>query len=269
MSGDSPVRILIIRLSALGDIVMASGLVPALRARWPDAHIAWLAEPAGAVLLEANPRIDEVIRWDRAAWKGLARRGRWLALTRAVSGLRRRLRGGRYDVVLDTQGLLKSALPARLSGAPRRIGLASREGGHRLMTEVIERPWDGRLLGSEYRRLAAHLGCTDTPYSPDLALTDEDRATARRALSDAGTTRGYAALCPFTTRPQKHWFEDRWIALGRALAEQSRSRHALVLEFLRTLGVPEESARLDAEGIEHHVSNDTLEAMRRFLDRRP
>jgi len=56
---------------------------------------------------------------------------------------------------------------------------------------------------------------------------------------------------------------------GRALAEQSRSRHALVLEFLRTLGVPEESARLDAEGIEHHVSNDTLEAMRRFLDRRP
>jgi len=56
---------------------------------------------------------------------------------------------------------------------------------------------------------------------------------------------------------------------GRAVAEQSRSRHALVLEFLRTLGVPDESARLDAEGIEHHVSNDTLEAMRRFLDRRP
>jgi len=56
---------------------------------------------------------------------------------------------------------------------------------------------------------------------------------------------------------------------GRALAEQSRSRHALVLEFLRTLGVPEESARLDAEGIEHHVGDDTLEAMQRFLDRQP
>ena len=58
-------RILVIRLSALGDIVMASGLIPALRARWPDAHVAWLAEPAGAVLLEANPRLDEVIRLPR------------------------------------------------------------------------------------------------------------------------------------------------------------------------------------------------------------
>jgi DtxR family manganese transport transcriptional regulator len=56
---------------------------------------------------------------------------------------------------------------------------------------------------------------------------------------------------------------------GRALAERSRSRHALVLDFLRSLGVAEESARLDAEGIEHHVSEETLAAMRRFLDRRP
>jgi len=54
---------------------------------------------------------------------------------------------------------------------------------------------------------------------------------------------------------------------GRTLAERSRARHALVLDFLLFLGVPEKSARLDAEGIEHHVGNDTLEAMRRFLDR--
>lgn len=53
---------------------------------------------------------------------------------------------------------------------------------------------------------------------------------------------------------------------GRALAERSRARHALVLDFLRKLGVPEESARLDAEGIEHHAGRDTLEAMRRFLE---
>ncbi|MDX1610549.1 MAG: manganese-binding transcriptional regulator MntR [Halofilum sp. (in: g-proteobacteria)] len=54
---------------------------------------------------------------------------------------------------------------------------------------------------------------------------------------------------------------------GRALAEQSRRRHALVLEFLLTLGVDDAIARRDAEGIEHHVSEDTLEAMRRFVER--
>lgn len=54
---------------------------------------------------------------------------------------------------------------------------------------------------------------------------------------------------------------------GRTLAEQSRRRHALVLDFLLALGVDDAVARRDAEGIEHHVSEDTLEAMRRFLDK--
>lgn len=54
-------------------------------------------------------------------------------------------------------------------------------------------------------------------------------------------------------------------AAGRALAENSRQRHALVLSFLQALGVSEETARHDAEGIEHHVSRETLEAMRRQL----
>ena len=54
---------------------------------------------------------------------------------------------------------------------------------------------------------------------------------------------------------------------GRRLAERSRERHALVLDFLLALGVDEPSARRDAEGIEHHVSGDTLQAMREFLER--
>lgn len=53
---------------------------------------------------------------------------------------------------------------------------------------------------------------------------------------------------------------------GRALAERSRRRHALVLDFLLALGIPEDVARRDAEGIEHHASEDTLEAMRRFVE---
>jgi DtxR family manganese transport transcriptional regulator len=54
---------------------------------------------------------------------------------------------------------------------------------------------------------------------------------------------------------------------GRRLAESSRERHAIVLDFLVALGVPEKSAEADAEGIEHHVSKHTLEAMRRYLKR--
>ena len=66
-------RILIVRLSAIGDVVMASGLIPALRALHPDAHLAWLVEPAAAPLLAHNPRLDELIIWPRAEWQALWR----------------------------------------------------------------------------------------------------------------------------------------------------------------------------------------------------
>ncbi|MGE0675095.1 MAG: glycosyltransferase family 9 protein, partial [Methylibium sp.] len=64
-------RILIVRLSAFGDLVKASWLIPAQRALHPEARIAWLVEPAAAPLLAHNPRLDEVIVWPRAEWQQL------------------------------------------------------------------------------------------------------------------------------------------------------------------------------------------------------
>ncbi len=80
-------RILVIRLSAIGDVVMASGLIPALRETSPDAFIAWLVEPAAAPLLRHNPRLDEVI---------VLPRGEWLALWRIATSLCC-ARCGRFD----------------------------------------------------------------------------------------------------------------------------------------------------------------------------
>ena len=111
----APRRVLIIRLSALGDVVMASGLIPALRAVAPDAHLAWLVEPAGAPLLRHNPRLDEVIVLPRPEWEALWRARRFVALARSVWRFRRALRERRFELALDAQGLLKSALCAWLS----------------------------------------------------------------------------------------------------------------------------------------------------------
>lgn len=68
-----------------------------------------------------------------------------------------------------------------------------------------------------------------------------------------------------TTRPYRSVFLTE---MGKALAEHSRARHQLVLRFLGAIGVPEQVAEADAEGIEHHVSAQTLDAMRRWLDAR-
>ena len=107
--------ILIIRLSAIGDVVMASPLIRALRARYPQARIVWLAQPEVRDLLSAHPELDEVIVWPRGEWRRLWRERRYLTWWREVRGFVRRLRALRPDLAIDLQGLLKSGLWARSS----------------------------------------------------------------------------------------------------------------------------------------------------------
>ena len=217
-SATAPRRVLIVRLSALGDVVMASGLIPALREVEPGAFIAWLVEPAAAPLLRHNPRLDEVIVLPRDEWRRLWLAGRYLALARAVMQFGSALRARRFDVAIDAQGLLKSALCAWWSGTARRVSLIGREGSRWLMTErVVPRPDPLKPIATEYRALARHLGATGA-YRMDLAVGEAPRAAAAIALAAAGVRGPYAVLCPYTTRPQKHWFDERWAALAQQLA---------------------------------------------------
>lgn len=210
----SPKTILIIRLSAIGDVVMASPLIKALRARHPQARIVWFAQPEVRELLAANPELDEVIVWPRGEWRRLWRDRRYLTWWREVRGLVRRLRALEPDIALDLQGLLKSGLWARLSGARERIGLGSREGSQYLMTRVLPRAGDPARISSEYLYLAEQLGLPTQSFAMDLALAPEDEVFAREFAGAHGLDGGYAVICPFTTRPQKHWFEERWAALA-------------------------------------------------------
>jgi len=218
-------RILIVRLSAIGDVVMASGLIPALRARWPDAHLAWLVEPPVRELLADNPRLDEVIVWPRGEWRQLARERRYGELARRVRAFVRELRARRFDLALDLQGLLKSALWTRLSGAPERLAIGPREGAQWLATRALPRRSDDVRIGSEYRRLARELGAAEGDFRLDLVVGPAAHAAADAALRTALGLAGdapippFVALAPFTTRPQKHWFAERWAALAPQLAQ--------------------------------------------------
>ncbi|RZI85092.1 MAG: glycosyltransferase family 9 protein [Rubrivivax sp.] len=211
-------RILIVRLSALGDVVMASGLVPALRARYPGAELTWLTQAASAPLLRHNPRLDHVLIWPRERWRELRRTRQWRVLWREILGFTGGLRARQFDLVLDAQGLLKSGVWARLSGSKRRIGLMPREGTKLLFHERVEPPAGADVrMGSEYRFLARYLGAPDDSFKPDLAVGECARLKARAALAGAGVTRRYAVICPFTTRPQKHWFDEHWVELIKGL----------------------------------------------------
>ncbi len=220
--------ILIIRLSAIGDIVMASPLAAMMRARYPDARITWLVQSEARELLETNPALDEVIAWPRREWRQLWRTGDWLHLAREVAGFVKRLRACRFGMVIDLQGLLKSAVWARLTGAPERIGLDSREGGARLMTRVIVSPAGDKRIGAEYRHLAEALGLDSGAFRMQLVLAPEDEACATEFIRRRGLEAGYAVICPFTTRPQKHWVEGYWPVLAERLYREFRLRTVML-----------------------------------------
>jgi heptosyltransferase-1 len=222
-------RILIIRSSAIGDVVFASPIAAALKRSYPNAHIAWLVEPGIDALIRSDPHIDERILWPKAEWKALWRDGHRLEFFRRVRAFRKLLRERQFDVVLDLQGLLKSGMLAWLSGAPRRIGLGSREGSRWLMTEVVSRGGDAARVSSEYLYLAQQLQLDVGDFMPQLYLDAKAEARALERLAANGLVPGKYAVCAaFTTRPQKHWFAAAWQALAPMLREQTGLRPVLL-----------------------------------------
>ncbi|MCY3610666.1 MAG: glycosyltransferase family 9 protein [Gemmatimonadetes bacterium] len=215
-------KILIVRLSARGDLVFASPLAGALRRRYPNAHIAWAAEEHTADVIRHNPHLDEVIVWERAAWKRMLRTGRWGALAQAAADLLDRLRDARFDVAIDAQGLLRSGVLAFLTGAPVRIGLGSREGSRALMTRVVRRGGDARRIASEYAHLAEVLGLDTRTFPLEIPRSADEAERAARVVEREGLEAGFVAVCPFTTRFHKHWLEELWSEVIRRLRADMR-----------------------------------------------
>ncbi len=215
-------RILIIRPTAIGDIVMASPMIRTIRDGWPGAHIAWLAEPSVSDLLRHNPLLDEIIYWSKAKCKALAKQGRMLRFTLEMKRAADAMRRGRFDLAIDAQGLFRSRFLAWLSRAPERIGFKSGEPGEWLMTKVIPRGPKNQRMSSEYHYLMERLGLAPGDFRPDLRVGEADERSARLKLEDMGVGAAYAVICPFTTRPWKHWLDQRWAALSDEVEERFR-----------------------------------------------
>ena len=207
-----PRRILIIKPSALGDIVHALPILHLVRQRWPAATIAWLVNPAFAGLLEGNPELDEVIRFDRrqfgSAWRNPIVLWRLLRFLRSL-----RLR--EIDLVIDLQGLLRSGLLGWFTRAQNRIGFASaREGAARFYTEAVETGDAEQHAVERYLKLAEHLGCATDPVQFNLprAPLPADMLPAVREP--------YAVLLPATNWATKRWPIEYFAALVAPLAER-------------------------------------------------
>lgn len=208
-AGWRPVRVLIVKLSSLGDVVHAMPVVHDIQSVYSSAHIDWVVEPAFAPLVRRVPGVDGVIecaqrRW-RKAWWTSAVRAEWRVF-------RQQLAAQRYDAVLDLQGLTKSALVARMARGPS-FGLANRS------------------EGSSHELPARWLVDQAIAIEPRIHALDRARELAARALNyRVGgpprfglQARGGPAAQPTivfvhgSSRADKLWPEESWVALGQRM----------------------------------------------------
>ena len=197
-----PRRVLLIKPSALGDIVQALPVLAGLRRRWPGAHLAWVANAGFAPLLEGCPGLDEVVPFPRRG--GL---GRLLALAS-------RLRRGRFDLAIDLQGLFRSAAMGWLTGAPRRAGFASaRELAPWLYTDRLPTQVKAMPAVLANWSMAQALGCDGPPPPARLGISAAHRAEAARLL--AGQPRPLLAIHPGASWTTKRWPAEHFAALAR------------------------------------------------------
>lgn len=128
-----PASVLVIKPSSLGDVVHTLPAVAAVKCHWPSAHLRWLINPEWAPLLEGNPHVDEVVIFPRDQFRGFVG---WTKIPRWLASLRRTAHS---ELVLDFQGLLRSALIARSLRPRTVIGLSdAREGAHLFYDAVAD-----------------------------------------------------------------------------------------------------------------------------------
>ncbi|MEX0886143.1 MAG: glycosyltransferase family 9 protein [Phycisphaeraceae bacterium] len=235
-----PARVLIVRPSALGDVARTVPALATIHHHWPAAEIDWLVNRAFTDVIVAHPALHRVVAFDRARLAGFGLRP---AATRAGLALRRTLREGRYDVVFDLQGLARSGLLTRLTGAPRRVGFVdARELGwlgcnvrHRVegWTHTVD-----RMLG-----LLAGEGMQPV-YDMRLHVPESGRAWLADWMAEHGLEAGaYACVAPTARWLCKCWPAAKYAALiERLLASgQAGGGGGVVM-----LAAPGERAQVEA-----------------------
>jgi heptosyltransferase-1 len=225
-------RFLLVRLGALGDVVHAIPVAAALRRAFAGARIDWLVSAKHRAILDLVPVIDRRLVINDRPSKGSGRAHDGGA---SVLAAVRELRAARYDVVLDLQGLIKSAMLARSTGAPRVIGFGNgyvREALARwFYTEVVDPGRGGMYHPRETRHVVTinltileALGITAT--RPEFPLDAVVSAAANRTAEQTGGR--YVLLNPGAAWPNKRWPPECFGAVAAAICERTGLRSVVL-----------------------------------------
>jgi heptosyltransferase-1 len=232
-------RILVIRLSSLGDVVHALPAVASLKHSFPGSHLAWVIKPRWAPLLDQNPYVDEVIPFERTR-KGIVE-------------LRRRLRAERFDLVVDLQGLIQSALVAASAKGEKIVGMArgqARESLASLLYSTGVKTQAAHRV-DQYLEIAAGAGANNLLRTFPLP----------KGLAEGELPEQFVLACPLAGWKWKQWPIEHYARLADCI----RATWKIPL----VLNGPPEAAEMfrQIDGAQAHVSGlaGLIDATRRAM----
>lgn len=212
--GLSPVcsqpRVLIVRLSAIGDVIQTMPVACAIKDRYPDAFVAWAVQEKAGTLLEGHEAVDELIRLPRG----------FLKSPKVLWALRRQLKRLNFDLTIDVQSLTKSSTLAWLSGAPRRIGFGT-PGGREVskwLNNVRIDPTATHVV-DRYLELLQPLGVRKPTVQFRVPEREDDRRAANEIVQTMNLESGFALINPGAGWPSKLWPAERYAVVAKHLLD--------------------------------------------------
>ena len=210
-------NILIVKLSAIGDVIHALPVSYALRQRYPDAHITWVVEPTALEIVKHNPCVDEVVVFYKKAFKTYS------GFKENFMPLYRRLHERRYDISLDLQGLFKSAAVVLTAGAKRKLGCVDMREGSGLISRPVKGAHSSGHIVDRNLDVAAALGCDTKKVVFPLENTAEETAFVKELLREHSILPQdkYIVFAVGTNWPNKCWQPKYFAALADILQQHS------------------------------------------------
>ena len=226
-------RILLIRLSSLGDIVLTTPVIRAVRAHFPEAYIAMLVGKQSADVLRENPHLDEIITFDR-----LAKDKNTGEMVRTLRTLRER----KFTLAIDLQRKFRTEMLMYFSGAAERVGK-----GHLCTLRVPEH--GNKHATTHYFDLLHAVGIPTADGELEMFLAESERAAATKRFDTAGITRTglKVGLFPGAGWKLREWMPERFAAIGDKLVQHfnanvlifgGRQESALVHAVADLMAVP-------------------------------
>ncbi|MDR1041557.1 MAG: glycosyltransferase family 9 protein [Deltaproteobacteria bacterium] len=206
--------ILVVKTSALGDIIHALPTLYALRSLFPEARLCWAAEPRFAGILPGPPWIDSVVPYRKDELRALP----FWKIPGALRGMARGMRASRFDLALDLQGLMKSTLVCLLSGARKRLGYCEMREGSFLFTRPVKGPNRAGHVIERYLDVARSLGPVPDEVRFPLPDCSGERDAFRRELLGLGLSGPLALIFPGAGWASKLWPPASYARLAARLS---------------------------------------------------